>query len=154
LVNEITKNNDAVFYSSVYMYYDPDKEKYCMGPIWDFDISLGNINYNDNSNPRNFWIQNSAWISRLFEDPDFVSQVASRWNEKKASVDQLSQFIDERAQYLSVAQNFNFKKWTILDKHVWPNAQVPGSYNGEISYLKEWLSTRIQWLDTEIPLLE
>jgi hypothetical protein len=52
LVNEITKNNDAIFFSSVYLYYDPVKEKYCLGPIWDFDISMGNINYNDSDNPR------------------------------------------------------------------------------------------------------
>ena len=150
LVNEITKNNDAVFFASVFMYYDPVKEKYCMGPVWDFDISLGNIDYNGSDNPVNFWIKNSPWIARLFEDPWFVSQVKARWNQKKAEFNSIPQFIDQRASYLAIAQTFNFRKWTILDKIVWPNPQVNGSYYGEIAYMKSWLTTRLNWLDGAI----
>ena len=150
LVNEITKNNDAVFFASVFMYYDPVKEKYCMGPVWDFDISLGNVDYNGNDNPVNFWIKNSVWISRLFEDPWFVSQVKARWNQKKAEFNSIPQFIDQRASYLAIAQTFNFRKWTILDKIVWPNPQINGSYYGEIAYMKSWLTTRLNWLDGAI----
>ena len=150
LVNEITKNNDAVFFASVFMYYDPVKEKYCMGPVWDFDISLGNIDYNGSDNPVNFWIKNSPWIARLFEDPWFVSQVKARWNQKKAEFNSIPQFIDQRASYLAIAQTFNFRKWTILDKIVWPNPQINGSYYGEIAYMKSWLTTRLNWLDGAI----
>ena len=44
LVNEITKNTDAIFHLSVYL-YKPRGEKLFMGPVWDFDIGLGNVNY-------------------------------------------------------------------------------------------------------------
>jgi hypothetical protein len=148
LVNEITKNNDAIFWSSVYMYYNG--EKYCMGPVWDFDISLGNIDYNGNDNPQGFWIKASAWINRLFEDPEFVAQVKTRWNEKSAEFFALQQYIDERAVYINSAQAQNFRRWDILGIYVWPNAMVPGSYQGEISYLKSWLADRLAWLDTAI----
>jgi hypothetical protein len=148
LVNEITKNNDAIFWSSVYMYYDG--EKYCMGPVWDFDISLGNVDYNSNDNPQGFWIKNSAWISRLFEDPTFVSQVKNRWNMKRAEFYALPQYIDARAAYLNDAQAQNFRMWDILGIYVWPNAAVPGSYQGEIGYLKTWFANRLAWLDTAI----
>ena len=47
LVNEIAKNNDAVFWSSCYMNVSPNG-KIKMGPLWDFDIAFGNINYNNN----------------------------------------------------------------------------------------------------------
>ncbi|MGB0930611.1 MAG: CotH kinase family protein, partial [Chitinophagales bacterium] len=50
LINEITKNNDAVFAASVFMNHIPG-EKLKMGPIWDFDIALGNIYYNNNDVP-------------------------------------------------------------------------------------------------------
>jgi hypothetical protein len=150
LVNEITKNNDAIFWSSVFMYYDGDREKYCMGPVWDFDISLGNINYNNNDNPEGFWIKNSPWINRLFEDPSFVSSVKARWNTKKNDFFALSRYIDERASYINDAQVQNFRKWDILGIPVWPNVVVPGSYQGEIDYLKSWLAGRLAWLDTAI----
>jgi spore coat protein CotH len=150
LVNEITKNNDAVFFSSVYMYYDDEKKKYCMGPVWDFDISLGNINYNDNDDPQGFWIKGSTWINRLFEDASFVSQVKTRWNMKRADFSALQQYIDERASYINAAQRENFKRWDILNISVWPNVVVTGSYQGEIAYLKTWLANRLAWLDTAI----
>lgn len=150
LVNEITKNNDAIFFSSVYMYYDNVKRKLFMGPLWDFDISLGNIDYNGNDNPAGFWIRGSLWVSRLFEDPYFVSAVKARWNEKKAELNTVSQYIDESAAYLRKAQTQNFQKWLILDKYVWPNAEVPGSYSGEIAYLKTWFQKRTEWLDSAI----
>jgi len=154
LVNELTKNNDAIFWASVYMYYDPVKQKYCLGPLWDFDISLGNIDYNGNDNPEGFWIKYSAWISRLFEDPFFVAQVKTRWNEKKSEVDGIFNFIDSRSEFISNAASYNFRKWPILDQYVWPNAVVTGSYSGEIEYLKSWLSERIDWLDGAIIGLE
>jgi len=150
LVNEITKNVDAVFWSSVYMYYDPLKRKYCLGPIWDFDISQGNNKYSDMSNPNNFYIKNSKWISRLFDDPAFDAQVKSRWNEKKTEVDGILQFIDNRALSISNAVYYNFRRWPILDQYVEPNAVVTGSYSGEINYLKEYLTSRISWLDKAI----
>jgi len=150
LINEITKNNDAIFFSSVYMYYDPTKEKLCMGPLWDFDISMGNINYNGSDNINGFWIKNAKWISRLFEDPVFVAAVKTRWNAKYSQLSGIYSFIDERAASLFMAQYQNFNKWLILDKQVWPNAVVMGSYTGEIAYLKSWLRTRIAWLNTEL----
>jgi hypothetical protein len=148
LVNEITKNNDAIFFSSVFMYYDG--ETYHMGPIWDFDISLGNINYNGNDNPEGFWIKGSAWINRLFEDPEFVSLVKNRWNMKRNEFIALKRYIDERAAYINGAQEQNFKTWNILGVAVWPNVVVPGTYQGEIDYLKSWLDARLTWLDTAI----
>jgi hypothetical protein len=149
LVYEIKKNTDANFSLSVFMYYDPVKMKYCMGPLWDYDLSLGN--YKDAADdPTGFYTKYSAWIARLFEDSYFVSLVKNRWNAKKQEIDNLSQYIDEQASYLDKAQTYNFKKWDILNINVWPNAVVTGSYQGEIDYVKSWLSQRISWLDTAI----
>jgi hypothetical protein len=83
------------------MYYDPVKQKYCLGPVWDFDISQGNINYNGNDNPTGFWIKNSICISRLFDDSVFVGQIKARWNEKRTEVYGILQFIDSRISYIS-----------------------------------------------------
>ncbi|MCR6640410.1 MAG: CotH kinase family protein [Sporocytophaga sp.] len=69
-INELFKNNDAQFYSSVYLYKDRNS-KLNVGPLWDFDISAGNINYNGCDYPIGWWIRDSKWIDRLFEDPAF-----------------------------------------------------------------------------------
>jgi hypothetical protein len=50
LINEITKNNDAIMFSSCYMHIAPNG-KLKMGPLWDYDIALGNVNYNNNEKP-------------------------------------------------------------------------------------------------------
>ncbi len=148
LINELFKNNDAIFYSSVYMYKDRNS-KLCMGPVWDFDIAGGNINYNGNDNPTGWWIKNAPWISRLFNDPAFVEKVKVRWNSLKTSkIETLIAFADSVANGLENSQKENFRVWPILNTLVWPNPAIRGSYANEVEYLKDWLSTRINWMDS------
>jgi hypothetical protein len=150
LVNEITKNVDAKFHSSVFLYKDRHK-KLVMGPAWDFDIALGNISYNENDDPEGWYIRNAAWFDRLFEDPNFTFKLKNRWNElKHTEIYTLLDYIDLTSKEIEVSQEKNFKKWKILNIYVWPNAVVTGSYDGEIQYLKQWLEKRIKWMDSQI----
>ncbi len=148
LVNEFTKNTDASFYSSVYMYYKDSK--IFMGPIWDFDISSGNINYNGCDNPENYWIKNAMWISRLFDDASFVEKVKTRWNEKRSILQDHIDEISDKAADLNLAASSNFQRWDILNTYVWPNRVVTGSYNGEVLELVAWLNKRYAWMDNEL----
>jgi hypothetical protein len=149
LVNELFKNNDAIFFSSVYMYKDRNSKLF-MGPVWDFDIGAGNINYNGNDNPQGWWIRNSPWFNQLFNDPAFQAKVVAQWNAVKATqIDTIGSFIDVEASALTVGANNNFQRWTILNNYVWPNAVVTGSYQGEINYLKSWLAQRAAWMDSQ-----
>ena len=45
VISEITKANDASLYTSCYMNIAPGG-KLNMGPIWDFDICMGNTKWN------------------------------------------------------------------------------------------------------------
>lgn len=153
-VNEITKNNDACWFSSVYFYYDPKNCKLYMGPDWDFDISCGNIDYNGCDNYEGFWIKNSGWHKRLFEDPEFTEKVKNRWNETKTSLnDAINTTIKEKSDYLDKSANLNFKRWNILGTYVWPNPtgyDTRTTYESEVEYLITWLNNRFLWLDAEI----
>ena len=149
-VNEIVKNVDAQFALSVFMYYDPQTQKIHLGPIWDFDLGCGNSNYADSQYATGWWIKDSPWFERLFYHTDFKALVKQRWAEKKLQVLDLLNFIDQRTAYIDKAQQQNFKKWTILDKYVWPNSWVTGTYEGEIAQTKSWLLQRINWLDGAI----
>ena len=150
LVNELLKNNDAVFFSSVFMYKDRNA-KLSMGPIWDFDLALGNVTYNGNNIPEGWWVKNAAWINRLFDDPAFVRQVKDRWNTLKTTqVSTLYNFINESAAQLKYSQEENFNKWDVLYYYTWPNAVSLGSYDSEVQYMKDWLAKRVKWMDSEI----
>jgi spore coat protein CotH len=150
LVNELLKNNDAVFFSSVFMYKDHNA-KLSIGPIWDFDLAIGNANYNGSNDPRGWWVKQSVWINRLFDDPVFVQKVKDRWNVLKGEpVSSLYTFINETSVYLKYSQKENFNKWDVLYNYTWPNPVTLGSYDSEVQHMKEWLSQRISWMDSEI----
>ena len=148
---ELVKDPDGAFGTSVYLNKDRGG-KLRMGPLWDFDLSLGNDDYTDAQFPTGWWIRsNSQWYRHLFQDPAFRAQVQARWKElKKTQIDTLPQFIDRTAKDLEASQRENFKRWPILDVYVWPNAVVTGSYKGEVQYLKEWLKKRIKWMDDNL----
>jgi len=149
LINEITKNNDAIFYSSVYMNYAPGG-KLKMGPVWDYDISLGNINYNGNEATDGFWIKNATWYSRLFEDPNFVTKVKSRFNYFYNNRDLFQEHINSNSLRLNQSQERNFHKWPILGTFIWPNNVYFLTYDEEVIYLKEWLDERLEWLNVNL----
>ena len=153
IVNELTKNNDACFFSSVYFYYNPSDKLIHMGPNWDFDISCGNINYNGCDNPEGYWIKNSGWIKRMFQDTNFENKVKARWNENREDIySYINTSIQENADYLSDAAELNFSKWDILGTYVWPNADGYAertTYQSEVDYLIGWLNKRFEFLDKE-----
>lgn len=53
-------------------------------------------------------------------------------------------------EYYEKNSFYRCNKCDILNQYVWPNAVVPGSYNGEIEYLTSWLNKRLDWLDLNI----
>ncbi|RYY58833.1 MAG: hypothetical protein EOO05_15165 [Chitinophagaceae bacterium] len=150
-VNELFRNQDADFFSSIFLYKDRD-QKLSMGPVWDFDLGAGNIDYNNSWEPTGWYIRKSVWISRLFQDPAFRTKSKAKWIATKTKIAGLMTLIDETAKTLQYSQVENFKKWDILNIYVWPNRVVTGSYANEVAYLKTWLQTRIAWIDAELAL--
>jgi len=150
LVKEIMKDNDGRDFSSIY-YFKDRSGKLGMGPVWDLDLAAGNTDYSDCKNPTGWWIMNSAWFSRLFEDPAFKAKVKAKWNDiKVAKLPGILTFIDNTAKQLDLSQGYNFQRWDILKIYVWPNPVVTGSYQGEVKYTRDWLSQRIAWMDGQI----
>lgn len=149
LVNELSKNNDAAAFSSIFMVKDRG-QKLKMGPVWDFDIAFGNINYNGNQSPEGWWVRESGWYKYLFQIPAFESAVKAKWDEWKTSkLPGIFEEINGTAYKLRFAQQQNFGKWQTLYNYTWPNATVLGTYENEVQYLKDWLNKRIIWMDNE-----
>lgn len=148
LINEITKNPDAIFNTSCYMTWEPG-EKLCMGPIWDFDLAFGNCNWNNCKFPEGLYIIDASWYARLFQDPNFVLKVKERFNHFYEMKDDIFREINENAEYLKYSIIENDAKWNILYQYRWPNHAIWGSYDNEIQYIKRWLDTRFEWLKAE-----
>lgn len=165
LVEELTKNVDG-YRLSAYFYKDRDSEDghIKMGPAWDFNISLGIGDYcggqdwtgwaKDFNNIciGDYWVIH-FWWSKVWSDPTFRLRVTSRWQELRNgpwSNDQLFGAIDSISNLLSEAQVRNFQRWHVLGEYVWPNSFIGNTYQSEVSYLKNWLTNRLGWLDTNI----
>jgi len=145
-----------------------DKEgKLNMGPVWDFNLALGNADYCSGSNisgwafnfndvcPDDFWI-NHFWWKRLLDDEKYAAKFEKRWNELRLGIlsDQtVSDRIDAYANILQQPQVRNFQKWDILTSYIWPNNQINDTYIGEVNYVENWIHNRMEWIDNNISSL-
>ncbi|MFZ2537331.1 MAG: CotH kinase family protein [Oscillospiraceae bacterium] len=152
LLNELVRNPD-VFIARTFLYKDKGA-KLKLGPVWNYDIAIGNVDTNDNWKTEGWWVANKFWAARLLTDENFARLYASRWRElrKNCLSDQnVAALIDGMAAELQGAQTRNFKKWPIMGVHVWPNPDpCPQSYEQEIQSLKQWLHQRSTWMDAHI----
>lgn len=164
LLNELSNNVDGYRLST---WLTKDKNaKLNMGPIWDFNLAFGNCNYCGGGDtnvwtykfnsrcPGDFW-QIPFWWDRLLQDPAFVNQLQTRWQELRVgafSNGAIMTKIDSYVEMLTLAGGIqeNFEKWPVLGQYVWPNNYIGNSYNDEIEYLKNWINARLSWLDNAI----
>ena len=61
--------------------------------------------------------------------------------------------IDSLVIELGSSVDRNFSKWPILGTYIWPNYYVFDTFDQEINYLKSWISDRLNWMDSQILLL-
>lgn len=168
LINELTKNADA-YRISTYLYKDRDSidSKLHMGPIWDYNLGFGNVDYctgpettgwvyNFNyACPQDFWLV-PFWWNRLLRDTSFSVQVKDRWQELRSgalSNTAVSNSIDSMKTVIGPAADRNFQRWPILSDYVWPNPFVRGSYDAEVQHLDDWLRDRMAWMDGAVESL-
>lgn len=154
--NEIVKNVDAGW-DSFYMYKDVGG-KLCFGPMWDFDLAMGNancvkgfdswegfnpyhiLNVNANSNP---------WFCHALSCEWFRELVIERWNELQDDLNDIPDIVIKEAESNYNSYLRNFEKWDILGKqtNISPAEIVAlPTYKDHYTYLSNWLSNRINWL--------
>ncbi|MBE7176644.1 MAG: CotH kinase family protein [Mucilaginibacter polytrichastri] len=148
IVNEVMGNSDAFW--STYFFKTRDG-KLQAGPVWDFDISVNNDSRLGDATQKlmlDAAHDPKKWVVRLMEDPAFRKAVRDRWNAVKAGkVQTLPAYMQGLQRQLNPVQAKNFKRWDILTKPVYLNYKVPGTYQGEVDFVRSTLQQRIQWLD-------
>jgi hypothetical protein len=166
IMNELTKNVDA-YRASTFLYKDKASNggKLKMGPLWDFNISLGNANYCNGASVSGWGKDFNSicgthgnlvpfWWNKLEQDAAYVTLRKCRWDylrQNALHTDTLMSYIDNMALHLDEAQQRNFTRWPTLGNYVWPNDFIGNTYQEEINYFKTWLTNRMTWIDNNLP---
>jgi hypothetical protein len=166
-VNEVSRNIDG-YRLSAYFYKDRDSKggKIVAGPVWDYDLAFRNADYCDGdlASGWSYRFNNVCptdgyfvpfWWDKLMTDTAFVGGLRCRWKSLRTtrlSETHLYSLIDSVVNLVAEAQQRHFQQWPVLGTYVWPNPQpIPASYAGEITALKSWLASRLQWIDANLP---
>ncbi|NOG46799.1 MAG: T9SS type A sorting domain-containing protein [Calditrichaeota bacterium] len=171
LIVEFTKNIDGLRLST---YFHKDRNgKIIASPVWDYNLSLGNADYNDGWAPIGWyypiissWDKN--WWIQLLQDPAFYDSCKTRWAEIRKgqfAESNIISMIDEWVELLDESQKRNFEYYNILGKYIWPNPGFPESgsfgydsptsggpttWQEEVNYLKDFIAGRLVWMDDQL----
>ena len=150
LIQELFMNVD-VDYSSVYM-YKKGNSKLAFGPIWDFDLSSGNVSYVKNYNHQAF-MKDLNGGSYLFETAlkheKFNLMVKERLYEiNKAIIPLMISSIEKNKIYLKEYARLDNDIWNVLSDHNWarPNHLVNISYEEQVNYFKDFIVSHNEYM--------
>ena len=169
LVNEISRNNDG-FKKSVFFHKDKYSNggKMKAGPVWDFDWAWKNLwgcdifdnidgsgwAHHINDCPTDNY--SAGWYIRLLQDSTFRNELRCVYEEQREgtlSNASISAYIDSVGAVVQNAQARHFQKWPVLGISG-PAPEVlacAATYAAELDTLKNWIGTRLAWLDANIP---
>ncbi|NLK44551.1 MAG: hypothetical protein GX300_09175 [Tissierellia bacterium] len=148
MINEIFKNLDGGDVST-YFYKDIGGLMKA-GPVWDFDLTLGNTPYESANEPTGFRMVNTLWFDRLFQDSYFADRYRKAlypyyrrtiWTNEK-----INKMIDEAVEELGPAINRNIKRWYVN--------YTEEDYFKEIEDIKKFFENRLAWMDENIHLVK
>jgi hypothetical protein len=144
---ELLKNQDA-FKSSTYLHHREDGMLE-LGPVWDFDLSAGNVVVPALEPPEGWLLPDRDWAGALLADPGFQAALAARWRALRAGglIESMQATIDGRARILQSPARRNFARWRTLDRAVFENQPVYGSHAAAVAALKDWIDRRAAWID-------
>lgn len=156
LAHNILANIDTNYFISKKT--SDDSSKLVMGPVWDFEWSIG-IGWYEGERPRpaDYWCVNGWYFEKLLEEQDFIDELKSQWANLKQENPNLAAVInskmDEFAENISISQQMNFMRWSILNQRVSVGGIPLGSYESELACDKQFMVNRIEWLDSVINAL-
>jgi hypothetical protein len=150
LLNVAMKNLDALRLST-YLFKDR-VGKLHYGPLWDFDRSMDSLDGRDNN--FNTWRGETGDLgtdyfryyewNQYFRDPNFWQMWIDRYAELRRTTlsdTHVLALIDGFADEVTEAQARNFARWTATPPRT--------SWAWEIQHLKDWLTSRFNWMDQQ-----
>ena len=149
-VQEFSKNPDADFKTSVYFSWIKD-DVIKMGPVWDFDLSCGNHDWEQYNSPLNWHTKNVYWNKLLFKDSIMTYSVTNYWIANEKFFTNTLNIIDSLQNILQKSAINNYKRWDILHSTAYKyHRKSYQTYKEATDDLKFWISERILWIDAEL----
>ena len=177
---EISKQIDGYVFST---YFHKDRGgRMKAGPLWDFNISLGNADYNEGEF-RTGWnydssrvapLGGSLWFSQLHRDPNYrVATFDRYWQLRnsvwstaaiQARIEAVSTLLrDGNATPVTSATALSaqspamrqYRRHALLGVRHWPNpadATMRTTFQAEVAHLKQWITDRLAWADNQFLL--
>lgn len=131
---------------------DMGDSKIKMGPVWDFEWSIG-IGWYEGARPRpaNYyvWNSNAFYYDKLLQDPAFKTQIRELW-QSMSITDQILSYIDKTTTLLEKSVELNFKRWDIMHQRVSVGGIPMGSYTKEVECDRQFFINHVNWLNEEI----
>jgi hypothetical protein len=161
IMRELAKEIDGYRYS-VYFYknHEEDDNKIHMGPVWDFNLGYGNVDFSTSGaeDPRG-WLWNLEkgrifWFLRALDDKTFADLMDCRWRHVRKTTltnEKIEKIIDDAIAHMDSAEYRNHYTWKTIGRYVWPNNFVGETYEEEVEYFKNWMWERIEWMDIYLP---
>ncbi len=164
LHTELLKEIDG-YRLSTFMYKDRGG-KLIMGPVWDYNFSLGIADYLEGWKPEGWYYEQASndcfigcgvrdWYLRLMEDPNYIERMQERWWELRQGIfgrDYLMNKFDGYKELLEEARRREFDRWPRFNTDVWPRPnwiEIP-TWIDEVNWMKGWLNNRISWMDRQM----
>lgn len=165
LLNEVSKEVDKYRYSSYFFKEkDSDGGKLFAGPIWDFNLGYGNVDYWPPGIDYRGWVYTDVqtysysiifWWKRLMEDAYFRDLAKTRWVDLRQTIlkdAEIHTAIDSILTHIDEAKDRNYERWPILGQYVWPNYDwYNNTYVDEVDYFESFLFNRLGWMDYNLP---
>ncbi len=157
IANELFKNVDGAVAS--FFLYKKRGGKLIFGPLWDFDLSMGNAGYDNVDKTFGWHTRTAPWFTQLFKDPAFQAKLTARWKALKneGKLEYIFQYAQARATWLDKQQKKNFLTWSITDTETDINSWVKhgthggtGTYSAEVAELIRWQRERVNWIDAQL----
>lgn len=161
LINEYLKGIDGMNISLYY--YKPRGEKLHAGPVWDFDLSMGNTDFRTGTDPEGWYcVSLDEYPRRIMEDSTFVTMFRNKWEQMRETVfsdGNIDAIINDALEQLNAggALQRSLERWPGQwnGMFVWPNPsygdeRYTASYEEEVDYLRYFLHERASWIDKNI----
>ena len=150
LIEEIFGNLDGGFVSQYFYLDGEDPEgKIVAGPVWDYDITMGNPFKTTVSNPNQlfalrsafYYFDDAAWFYYLYQQEEFAQLVRQLYAREFRPLldDVFGQKVDGYIEYISTAAKLNEIRW----KH-----ELTETYSESVEALRDYMSRRIAFLDS------
>lgn len=139
-IQELTKNPDGGFFTSVFFTWEED-DVIKMGPVWDFDLSMGGHANKKVSSTDGLHIRGAYWNEFLFKDKNFGWHVNDTWYRYQDEFLAVLDSMDACKNRIRDAAIQNFKRWPGLTD----------DYDKSVEEAKTWYKKRMDWLNKFVP---